>query len=960
MMNRCKWIVAIAALSAMGTMGAGCGDETGSVGNGDLATCEATPDCEGTDICVDDVCRPDQDGDNIHDDEDNCPDIANPDQADSDANGVGDVCENGDDDDQDDDGIPDDQDNCPTVENPNQTDSDGDGEGDACDDDRDGDDVNNDDDNCPDTANPDQADEDQDGQGDVCDTSTDDDQDGDGVDDDDDNCPAIANPGQVDSDGDGAGDACDDDIDGDGHDNDDDNCPTVANPDQADANNNGTGDVCEDSDGDGVSDADDNCPEIANSNQSDIDGDGAGDVCDDDIDDDGVDNGDDNCPEIANPDQADEDQDGEGDACDPDTTRRTGGPTDATCVYAPPNDSFTPDLKWSLSITDSDPYPDRGQVMMTPAVANLTDDSGPQGSPDGAVDLYDTPDVIFTTFKTSPASGHSWDYLNSGVLRAAHGDGSGLIWSVGSDELGLGGGAYAGIQPAASVAVGDIDNDGAVETIAVVLDGQIMQLVAVNNDGTIKWQTDRNGLASTGIEVLTNYWGGPAIADMDDDGVPEIVVGAAVFDNQGNLEFNAAAIPGDGEGSNDVIGSLSAIADVNGDGNQEILTGNTAYTHDNNILWANTEDDGFIAVADFNDDALPEMVVVSDGTVRIQNARNGDTVWGPVNIPGSGRLGSPTVANFDGDSAGHLEIGLAGSNKYVALSVNPSDFNSGTLDYSDVKLWEVTTQDQSSSTTGSSVFDFQGDGSAEVIYNDELYLRIFDGATGDVLFEEPNSSYTALEYPIIVDVDNSGAASIVVGSNDFECGDMLPDCATTGTNGIKVYGDANNNWVATRRIWNQHTYHIGNINEDGSVPANEIASWSTHNTYRLNALTEFDPQAAPDLTGENLQGSYHEACQTTAQVWVSNAGAIRVGAGIPVSFYATDSSGNRVFVGEGQTRLPLEPGDSERVDIRFDLPYSSTWDVEAVIDDANGTDSGTVNECDEGNNSIEILQGITC
>src|SRR5699024_4142347 len=155
--------------------------------------------------------------------------------------------------------------------------------------------------------------------------------------------------------------------------------------------------------------------------------------------------------------------------------------------------------------------------------------------------------------------------------------------------------------------------------------------------------------------------------------------------------------------------------------------------------------------------------------------------------------------------------------------------------YNSVKLWDVKTQDNSSSTTGSSVFDFQGDGAAEVIYNDELFLRVYDGATGTVLFEEPNSSYTALEYPVIVDDDNDGAAKIVVGSNDVECGDMLPDCATTGTNGIKVFSDADDNWVATRRIWNQHTYHISNINEDGSVPKNEIASWTTHNTYRLNA-----------------------------------------------------------------------------------------------------------------------------
>ncbi len=74
--------------------------------------------------------------------------------------------------DTDGDGVPDTTDNCPTVANADQADADNDGTGDACEPDSDSDGVIDDNDNCPSVANADQADADSDGLGNACDTNS--------------------------------------------------------------------------------------------------------------------------------------------------------------------------------------------------------------------------------------------------------------------------------------------------------------------------------------------------------------------------------------------------------------------------------------------------------------------------------------------------------------------------------------------------------------------------------------------------------------------------------------------------------------------------------------------------------------------------------------------------------------------------------------------------------------------
>lgn len=163
--------------------------------------------------------------------------------------------------DDDNDGIENSIDNCVEIYNPDQIDTDGDGIGDECDSDNydgplgdpDEDGVYNKDDNCPDVYNPDQADEDNDDIGNLCDPDWIDpngDLDGDGILNGVDSCPNDYNIG--DSDGDGIDDACDSnlqdgplgDLDGDGFPNNADSCPNDYNL-GTDYDNDGIDDACD-------------------------------------------------------------------------------------------------------------------------------------------------------------------------------------------------------------------------------------------------------------------------------------------------------------------------------------------------------------------------------------------------------------------------------------------------------------------------------------------------------------------------------------------------------------------------------------------------------------------------------------------------------------------------------------------------------------------------------------------
>ncbi|MFZ5477527.1 MAG: FG-GAP-like repeat-containing protein [Myxococcota bacterium] len=550
---------------------------------------------------------------------------------------------------------------------------------------------------------------------------------------------------------------------------------------------------------------------------------------------------------------------------------------DDGCAWEPEPGTFTPVVEWQWSASTGAPGYD--DVMMMPAV--------------GDVDLDGVPEVVFTSYAGN-------GYGSPGALVIASGDGAGEEAAFTSI------GGYAPLA-SAGVALGDVDGDGTPEIVTLSADGRVLALHA---DGTLVWATDPSGNFST--------YGYPVLADMEGDGRVEVVAGRDIYDARGRLRGSG----GYGWGGDYCI---PVVVDLDMDGEQEVVVGNAAYGPDGTAKWANGMSDGWVAVGDFDLDGDGEIATVTGGYVYLL-ATDGSVLWGPVAVPGGGG-GPPTVADFDGD--GWPEVGVAGASGYAVYDTDGA------------VLWQQTTTDASSARTGSSVFDFEGDGAWEVVYGDELVLWVYDGATGaPVLMEEGHSSWTLFEYPVVADVDGDGESEIVLASNDS---------INSGWQGITVIGDASGSWAPSAPVWNQHAYHITNVNDDLSIPASPEMNWNTgHNSFRAGGLGDRLGNPAPNLRAVARACWECDAEEVELVVQVENAGLADVQGPIQVAVSKRTAEGTElaqvkelsagVLAGEASEALVFTVRDLDGVDALL------------VTADDDGARVGTVEECDEDDN----------
>lgn len=271
------------------------------------------------------------------------------------------------------------------------------------------------------------------------------------------------------------------------------------------------------------------------------------------------------------------------------------------------------------------------------------------------------------------------------------------------------------------------------------------------------------------------------VADIDGDGVVEIISGPSVYNNDGSLRWSQPRNPAD-----------TGVADLDGDGRAEVV---------------------MVADQIFSDMMQALYVYDSDGVERFRLPlylwNNGQNMWPRL-----------TMADVDGDERPEI-IFAAAAQLWVLDGFGRVRWTRAfSPDPLSTPLFQIVR---------ATVFDLDNDGQPEVIVKNSDQILILSGADGHTrakfrLLGPPPDDTVADNFPfrmsyspIIADADGDGHADIVVHPE-----------GRPQSGGVLMITGANDDWAPAPRIWNQTSYNPNSVDDqgqilfDGSVPTSYV------------------------------------------------------------------------------------------------------------------------------------------
>jgi CHU_C Type IX secretion signal domain len=473
------------------------------------------------------------------------------------------------------------------------------------------------------------------------------------------------------------------------------------------------------------------------------------------------------------------------------------------------------------------------------------------------------------------------------------------------------------------VLIADIDKDGMAEIFGVVSNRQgnpkspptCFFLVG------FRYGKGPGGLQPlyNAIQIGTDRPGTFGIADMDGDGKAEIYMRDRIY----AAETGALLATGNGNWDLD-ISSQPVAVNLAGSSQMELVCGVKIFRIDNISLTNRNpaSPQTLTVLADMNATATDKCYVklMLDPVEYGLDTHSGTSVAdidgdGNIDIIVSGALNSPsgktavfywnyakdivsyylppdpTYANGWPWGTGRVNLKDINNDHLVdlffiagnQLFCLETDASGGTM-LNPTATWVRTINDSRSGVLTVTIYDFDNNGSFELVYRDSQELAVIDAETGTTKYWSVTcQSHTYTEGPVIADVNGDGATDICVTCNRNNSFNINADIQQQALGEIRLFFSNGNEWLPTRKVWNQPGYFIVNINDDLTLP------FPQYDQYKV---------FSNDECSNGLSGP-----QQPLNVFLNQVPYLSSN-GCPV-FPAPDLA----FVGDDPENLPYPPGD---------------------------------------------------
>lgn len=367
-----------------------------------------------------------------------------------------------------------------------------------------------------------------------------------------------------------------------------------------------------------------------------------------------------------------------------------------------------------------------------------TNDASFGQSASGDIDGDGLPEVVFGC------------YRNDSSVYALNAEDGSLLWKYNTHPAGA-----EGCNDVAPV-IYDVDNNGSLE---VIVPSSCNPTTFCFNgiDGTVKWQTPTDGSDSP-----------PTIADIDNDGKPEILHGEFGGDvicinaENGSVAWDISV------DANSWVQTAPTIVDLNNDGQLDFVVGTWsygsldsvyAYRGDNHTkLWSYPIHDYMYhgtADADLDKDGKPELVIGSyNDTLYCLNGENGTTKWKYKGT--GGYVGAPaSIGDIDND--GNCEVVFVSGYVVTALS------SAG------VHKWHYTIPGYEGAFRGVALADINNNEYPDVIFGtDGGKVMALNGNNGTLIwtkdlaahYGDPDFDFD--HAPLVSDFDNDDSLEVFI------------------------------------------------------------------------------------------------------------------------------------------------------------------------------------------------------